>query len=529
MLFNSFIFILLFLPVALLGFFAASRFGRRTGAAWLMLASIVFYGAWNPRFVLLLIASIAFNFTMAEAIHASADRPQRQKAILIFAIACDLLVLTYYKYLAALVGFADANGLLHIWLSPIILPLGISFFTFTQIGYLVDVQQDVVEERGLSNYILFVTFFPHLIAGPILHNREIMPQFAKRETYRFSIDNFTAGIVIFIIGLAKKCILADPLASYVQTGFADPHLPLLPSWSTMLCYQLQLYFDFSGYTDMAIGIARMFNVRFPVNFNSPLKAASIIDFWHRWHMTLSRFLNLYLFNPIAFAIVRNRIRRGLPVNKTAQKTPGGFAAMVAFPMLATMALAGVWHGAGLQYLVFGLLHGGYLTVNHAWRMLRPATEAKPSRLTVFGCVLLTFGCVLVALVFFRAPSLAGAGRMLASMAGLHGIGWPTFGSANAAIADRMRAVPVNIGLAKKFSAEVTNVAVAAWVLMLCVIVWALPNTREIMEGAEPAAATARRRLLAWRPTLGWATVMGAMAAFALLAVTGTSEFLYYQF
>lgn len=532
MLFNSFGFIFLFLPAAVIGFFAVSRLGKRYGVAWLMLTSILFYGVWNPRFVLLLLLSIAFNFTMGELIHTARDRPARQKILLALGVGCDILALGYYKYFYSLFGFLDSVGGAHIHLAPIVLPLGISFFTFTQIGYLADMQQGVAKERGLLNYILFVTFFPHLIAGPILHNREIMPQFANPETYRPSAENFTSGLVIFVIGLTKKCVLADPIAARVQAGFAAPqHLHFFAAWLTVLTYSLQLYFDFSGYSDMAIGIARMFNIRFPINFNSPFKATSIIDYWHRWHITLSRFLNLYLFNPLAFAIARHRAARGKAVNRAAQQRPAGFSVMVALPLLTTMGLAGIWHGAGIQFLIFGLLHGIYLTINHAWRMAYPPGKHEPTRLAIVGSFLLTLAAVLVALVFFRAPTLPSAIAMLGGMAGIHGfdsLSVPTAALAQFGVL-HAEGVADNIAFAKTLNSLVKNCIGDAWIIVLCAIVWAFPNTQEIMSRYELPAGAAPRVFLTWRPTLGWATALGAMGAVALLAIGGTREFLYYQF
>ena len=281
---------------------------------------------------------------------------------------------------------------------------------------------------------------------------------------------------------------------------------------------------------MAIGIARMFNIQFPINFNSPYKAISIIDHWHRWHITLSRFLNLYLFSPIALAIVRYRVAHGKGVNREAQKRPAAFLTMVALPMLVTMGLAGIWHGAGIQFLIFGLLHGMYLTINHAWRIARPLKNGQPGRLAVAGSFVLTFSAVLVAQVFFRAPSISSALAMLAGMAGLHGVDWsPTpFVLIRHLALVGMAGPADNIAFAKLLNASAQQCAGDAWLIFLCVIVWACPNTKEIMSRNEFPAAAARKALL-WRPTIGWAAAIGAMSALALLAISGTTEFLYYQF
>jgi alginate O-acetyltransferase complex protein AlgI len=534
MLFNSYSFVFTFLPLALIGFYALGHFGRASGAVWLVLTSLVFYSFWNPTYVLLLLGSIAFNFAISLRLEAAKDRPARQRAWLAFGIAVDIGILVYYKYLSALIGFATGLGLTSLHAPSILLPLGISFFTFTQIGYLVDVQQGVVQDRSPLNYMLFVSFFPHLIAGPILHNREIMPQFAQERTYRFSGENLAVGSVIFIIGLAKKCLFADPIAGLVTTGFADPaHLTMASAWMLMLTYAAQLYFDFSGYTDMAIGIARMFNVRFPANFNSPHKAGCIIEFWQRWHMTLTRLLTLYLFNPLVLAAVRRRTARGLPVDRKAQARPLAFLRMTAMPLFITMALAGIWHGAGLQFLVFGLLHGVSLTVNHAWRIIRPALwAAKPGRLERFGNWGLTLAAILMALVFFRAPGMAAALQTVSAMMGAHGSGIATQGLSSLAgpfgmIFAQHGAAAATTGL-KSIEAAVQNGEVA----LLWFIILAMPNSQQIMNRYEPVlgrVTASRWPRLAWRPTPGWAMATGAIGAFAVMAIAGTTEFVYFQF
>ena len=348
MLFNSYIFIFAFLPIALSGFFLATRIGRVAAGVWLVAVSLFFYGWWDPRFVPLLIISIGANYSLSELMLAVPGRPRLQSALLAGAVAGNLLALLYYKYLFSILSFLSIHHVVAIPFDNVILPLGISFFTFTQIGYLVDVKQGVAQDRGLLNYMMFVTFFPHLIAGPILHNREIMPQFADPATYRLLARNVTIGLSIFIIGLFKKTVFADPLAFSVAQGFSHTgDITFLSGWHTALTYSLQLYFDFSGYSDMAIGLARMFNVAFPLNFDSPFKSPSIIEFWQRWHMTLTRFLNLYLYNWIALAVVRSRTARGLGITRKAQATIGGFLSMIIVPTFITMVLIGIWHGAGL--------------------------------------------------------------------------------------------------------------------------------------------------------------------------------------
>ena len=382
MLFNSYLFLLLFLPVTLTIYYLFGATRMRAAAVWLSLSSFVFYGWWNPQFVCLLAGSIVFNYLVSLAIFHFRDRPKRQNLAVMLGLAVDLGLLVHYKYFTALLGFLNDYGVGVGTVESVILPLGISFFTFTQIGYLLDCRAGIVTERSPLSYVLFVTFFPHLIAGPILHHKEMMPQFAQRENYRFRWENLSIGGTLFVIGLAKKVLLADSIAPYADDGFAAPgNLQFWAAWATSVSYALQLYFDFSGYSDMALGLAKMFGIRFPLNFNSPYKAGSIIEFWARWHMTLTRYLTAYLYYPVAMAVSRRRTARGQPVGAAGVATAGGFAGMIVLPTVYTMGLAGVWHGAGLQFLVFGLLHAAYLAVNHGWRIFvsgrPPAARPRP--------------------------------------------------------------------------------------------------------------------------------------------------------
>ncbi|WP_428377413.1 MBOAT family O-acyltransferase [Lichenicoccus sp.] len=538
MLFNSYGFIFAFLPVSVVGFYLAGLIRHRLAAAWLVLCSLFFYGWWNPHFLLLLVGSIACNYTMSRLIDRTRDRPRLQAALLASGVAGNLLLLFFYKYLLASLAFL---GLLHAlpagWASRIILPLGISFFTFTQIGYLMDEKDGVVEQHGLLDYALFVTFFPHLIAGPILHNQEMIPQFADPRTYAFRAENLSVGLSIFAIGLAKKVIIADPLAVAANAGFATPHaLSAYGAWQAVLSYALQLYFDFSGYSDMAIGVARMFGIVFPLNFNSPYKSRSIIDFWHRWHMTLTRYLTLYLYNPMALAVARWRMARGLGTSRQALRQPGAFAGMILLPMVFTMTLAGIWHGAGLQFLVFGLLHATYLTINHAWRIFvsppRRAGDAEAPWSVVAVSVALTFLSVVVAQVFFRAGSTSGALSMLGGMLGLHAakgaILFPAW------LMGRTHGVlPWLVHLRLVALSDTAN-DLKQWLLVGIgfVMVWTLPNTQQIMVDYRPAQGPVRPflwRRVRWHPGLGWGVALGALLIGSVCHLDDPSRFLYFQF
>lgn len=410
MLFNSYGFIFLFLPITLLGFFQLSRVHHAYAAAWLAAASLVFYGYWNPVYVGLLLGSIIANYAFGMWIAKSAVQHAfaRKRHILIFSVSANLLLLGYYKYtnffLSSLNNLSDSP----LTLSEIILPLGISFFTFTQIAFLVDTYQGKVKEYNFIHYILFVTYFPHLIAGPVLHHKDMMPQFAHNSTYRINWENVATGILLFTLGLCKKVLWADSLAPYAnaifdgaQHGITSGSLPTIyEAWSGALAYTLQIYFDFSGYTDMALGIALMFNIRLPINFNSPYKSTSIIEFWRRWHITLSIFLRDYLYTPLG-GNRHGKFRRYLN-------------------LLATMLLGGLWHGAGWTFVIWGALHGLYLAINHLWRdfVSERLLNRIPNWLGRLTGGALTFIAVVSAWVIFRSDNIDQANVLLKAMYGI---------------------------------------------------------------------------------------------------------------
>jgi alginate O-acetyltransferase complex protein AlgI len=405
-LFNSAIFVFVFLPIVWIGYLCAQRVPwARAGIAWLGLASIFFYGWWNPAFVPLLVASILVNYGVGRLLDPAVwNAPQpRRKMLLVAAVSLNLIALGYYKYanllsssIGAVTGFATP-------VFDVLLPLGISFYTFTQIAYLVDSYSARKSEKSFTAYLLFVTFFPHLIAGPVLHHSEMMPQFVGGQRgVRFAL--IFEGLLFFACGLAKKVVIADSVAPAANRAFmlAETHaLGMIDSWFGALAYTTQIYFDFSGYSDMAIGLALLFGIRLPLNFNSPYKSVSIIDFWRGWHMTLSRFLRDYLYIPLGGS------RHG-PVRRQVN-------------LMLTMLLGGLWHGAAWTFVVWGGLHGAYLQINHAWRHLVAKTPRLQRLLARFPrswtlCAwTLTFAAVVVAWVFFRAGSFNAAANMLAGM------------------------------------------------------------------------------------------------------------------
>lgn len=496
MLFNSFTFLGAFLPVTLLGFHLLGRMGRRPVIAWLSLCSVVFYAVWNVRFVTVLLGSIVVNFLVSRAIAAAPVEGSRRKQLLVLGVALNLALLFFFKYLG------KTLLVLHVapqWSQHILLPLGISFFTFTQISYLVDLAQGQAEPQDLLSYVLFVTFFPHLIAGPILHHKEMMPQFAEGRRYRLQANDVSLGLTWFLFGLAKKVLIADQLAAQANAAFANAgSLTGAQAWVGLITYTMQLYFDFSGYSDMALGLARMFSIRFPLNFDSPFKATSVTEYWQRWHMTLTRYVTLYLYNPILLSVQRRRVAAGKKVSRKVLATPGGFAAMVAYPTMLTMLLTGVWHGAGLQFVIFGLLHGVYLTANQAWRHFRQKGKEPVETCSAAQTMAMRVGVYLqvaFALVFFRADSTRAALAFLADLGGRHGVG---------------RAGTLMDGVLA---------------LALFPVVWWMPNTQQIL-GEEPSREVAWLR---WKPNLAWMVVVAVLFFASLARMDQSTSFLYFQF
>ncbi len=518
MLFNSYVFIFAFLPVTLLGFFILGRYKPMLAAGWLAIASLFFYGWWNPVYVWLLALSACFNYACGVAIARAGvhDGKRMRKRMLIFAVTVNLAVLAYYKY--ANFFLASINHVTGAGLSfgEIVLPLGISFFTFTQIAFLADTYYGKAREYNFIHYGLFVTYFPHLIAGPVLHHAEMMPQFGQPATYRFSFENAAVGITIFAIGLFKKVILADGVGAYVKPVFdaaaAGVQLTALEAWCGALAYTFQLYFDFSGYSDMAIGLSRLFGVVLPLNFHSPYKAVNIIDFWRRWHMTLSRFLRDYLYTPLGGN------RKG--------------AARRYLNLMITMALGGLWHGAGWTFVLWGTLHGFYLAVNHGWHALRVQLGHDLRGSTRWGracACLVTFIAVVIGWVLFRAADLMAAVAMLKAMAGMNGLVLPDFWLPKWGAAGQWLAAH---GVRFGDTHDLVGGGGVNWIWILLLVVWFAPNTQQLLAAYRPALALYAERYegwLSWRPTPFYALLTAALVLVAIFNLHKQSEFLYFQF
>lgn len=523
MLFNSYEFIFVFLPFVVAVFFALGRTSRVWALRWVIAASLFFYGYWRPLNVLIIAPSVLINFILARLLLRLGKQESRSaaQAVLVLGIAFNVAFLGYFKYSNFFVSaMNDAFGT-HMFLARIILPLGISFITFQKIAFLIDVHAGRIESFTLHDYCLFVLFFPQLIAGPIVHYREMMPQF-HRISCRFDKINVSVGCTLIAFGLFEKVFVADNLAKFVTPIYertaAGSSIGLLSAWIGAVGFTLQIYFDFTGYTDMALGIARLFGVRLPPNFNSPLRASSIIDFWLRWHMTLTRFLTAYIYNPLSLWLTRRRVARGLSGLGGRNKGSGAFIELLMFPTLLTMLVSGIWHGAGYTFIVWGMLHGLFLTINHVWRLLGTKLwrdKASYERVMQPAGFIITFVCVAASMVIFRSVNLKTAAHVLQGMVGLHGIGLSELNTT------------LSIG----------RIRTLLWMMASAFVALICSNTLQILNLYEPAlgwkpsvqeTVTGKTRI-AWQPSLAWAIAVSMIVAIGILNLGGRSEFLYWQF
>ncbi len=489
MLFTDPIFLTKFLPLVLLGFYAALFSKTRWHSQVILIgASLIFYSWFKSEYLILLVGSMIANYVLAKHILAKPGTP-KSKRILVFGIVANLLLLGIYKYLGFLT--LNINALFDIGLPDpgLLLPLAISFFTFQQISYLCDSHAGKMDPASHTpiEYALFVTFFPQLIAGPIVHHAEMMPQFSKAVAPGQRATMFCEGLCLFALGLFKKLAIADSIAPYANLVFTSvdggANVTALTAWGGALAYTFQIYFDFSGYSDMAIGLGLLFAIRLPWNFNSPYKSENMSEFWRRWHMTLSRWLRDYLYIPLG----------GNRKGKFRQYLNN----------FATMVLGGLWHGAHWNFIIWGALHGVYLIANQfvraiakAFGVLDVVETAKSIR---FASWAITFFAAVIAWVFFRATTTAGAFSMVQSM-----MGFPSENALN----------------------KPANIQIYLWMGLAALAAFLLPNTKEISEQFNNG-------LLERRPsaiyTLG--TLSGFAAAFAFFASLSLTQspFLYFNF
>lgn len=497
MIFSDPVFIFLFLPLTWLGWVAAGLLnrGNRASLAWIVAASVVFYGWWHVDNVAVILGSVFFNFVLAQGM-ARAQRLGVRRALLTMAIASNLGLLVTFKYVHFLFGLKLG----------LILPLAISFFTFQQISYMVDVYRGMEPETSLLRFTFYVTFFPQLIAGPILNFKDLRPQLSGCAWHKLQAADFVSGFTRFVTGLGKKLLIADALAPFVDAAFALPaeggELGTALAWAAGLGFYFQIFFDFSGYSDMALGLALMFGVSLPENFRDPYRATSLVDFWRRWHISLSVFLRDYLY------ITLGGNRHGALRQTSA--------------ILCTMLLGGLWHGASWNFIAWGALHGLGLVLNHAWRrssLVRASTWPVGFMLTQFF--------VFLCWIPFRAESLADAGAILAAMVPAGDVQWPQL--LEAAAVTRLPIPLSYLGLfdAAAMSAEYWGVILAA----AAVFIWRPAGTLRFAWNRWGAGISANQGWSPWR-SLGYLTLQAvvflALAA-RIVQASVVQPFIYFQF
>jgi alginate O-acetyltransferase complex protein AlgI len=495
MLFNSYEFLFAFLPLVLIGFLLLQRLGNtRLLLGWLTVSSLFFYAWWNPKYLLLLLLSGGVNYGLGSLM----TRGSRARSLwLVIGILFNLFLLGYFKYANFFVDSISAVTSLEFNFQHIILPLAISFYTFQQITYLVDTSKGLTEPHGWLEYALFVSFFPQLIAGPIVHHGDMLSQFKDLAKPRDNVRQLEVGGSIFVIGLFKKIVVADGFGEYATPIFKmaaqDQVIPTLDAISGMFSYAFQLYFDFSGYSDMAIGLGCMFGIKLPVNFFSPYRAQNISELWAMWHATLTRFLRDYIYTPLG----------GFLVSRPRQR----------FNLFMTMFLGGIWHGAGWTFVLYGACHGSYMVIQQWWR-IRVSGPLGWTGNSYYraGMQLFTFLLCVLTLVLFRADTLAAAGQLYSSLYNFSDV-----------------LAGITSGSFLKDYGLVYSLLTLA--LVAC---WMLPNTYQLFKSHEvvvPTNIAGRDAVLdiTWQPTKLWAVFLAVLASVCLLSLNSPTEFLYFQF
>jgi D-alanyl-lipoteichoic acid acyltransferase DltB (MBOAT superfamily) len=518
MLFNSITFIFFYLPTVLAGYYLICASPLRPLRMWfLAAASLFFYGYWAPKYVLLLLFSMTVNYLLGMAIRHYEGRDRLRRTAVVAGLLFNLGLLFYFKYFNFFIANLNLLPGVDIQIGKILLPLAISFFTFQKIAFLFDLYRRRITLGSVGDYAAFVLFFPQLIAGPIVHYSELAPQLKQPPRLNATFRHILIGLTLFSIGLFKKTVLADTFALYASPVFnasaAGTSPGFVGAWMAAFTYTLQIYFDFSGYSDMAIGLARMFGVWLPLNFHSPLRSNNMSELWRRWHMTLSRFVQNYIFQPIQvpmtrFAAERTKTRLGM------------FAVSTLAPTFLSMVIIGVWHGAGWNFLIFGILHGTYVGTNELWTFLRRRSRKKGAPRPAYQVALariLTVTAFVFATVPFRAKNVAVTVDFVRDMFAPFTRTGPRF--------DWVAAAPFGV---------------AGAVLALGVgyaIVQLLPNTQQFMTRVEPALEWPKWSKVdhppisaTWRPTPAW-TAVAALFFFLGVAfiMRGTTEFIYFNF
>jgi D-alanyl-lipoteichoic acid acyltransferase DltB (MBOAT superfamily) len=522
MLFNSYIFIFAFLPITLFFYYLLTEYKQyRFAIAWLTIASLFFYGWWNPKFLILLLTSIIINYAIGFTLWRRAQNKLSTKIPLMVGVGINLALIAYYKYAFFLITNLNYFAGVQVNADQIILPLAISFFTFQQIGFLIDASRGEVKEYRFIDYCLFISFFPQLIAGPIVQHKQLIPQFEQNALSPVKSENISIGLTIFFIGLFKKIALADSVSVYANVVFnalgQGVELSFWEAWAGALAYSLQLYFDFSGYSDMAVGVGYLFGIKLPINFNSPYKAVNIIEFWRRWHITLSTFLRDYLY------ISLGGNRKG-NIKRYSN-------------LFITMLLGGLWHGANWTFVLWGALHGSYLIINHFWRWL---CGANPFFAIFRGkwfkpiSHIITMIAIITAWVPFRAQTVTQAGNMLNSMFSINAITMPN------RLKERfiwLNDITANLGIQYKglFPNNLVDWRMGiALILILLLIAMGMPNTNQFMHKYFPYNGTdnfkaVKNNILLWQPSVTWAWGMALFILVTIMLISEKSEFLYFQF
>jgi alginate O-acetyltransferase complex protein AlgI len=511
MLFNTYQFIFIFLPIVVSGYYFLLQKSIQLGNLWLALSSLFFYGYWSLYSLPILMTSICTNYFFSIKITQKAN-PNR-KIFLILAILFNLGALCYFKYFNFFIEntnlLRELIGLQAFDFLDIVLPIGISFFTFTQLAFLIDAYYGKVSDKNFTNYLLFVTFFPHLIAGPLYHHSKIMPQFVDEKLKKIDSEKIVIGMTIFTIGLSKKVLLADTLGIYANNFFqiasTDINPNLLTSWLGSLAYTFQLYFDFSGYSDMAIGLGLMLGIWLPINFYSPFKATNIIDFWQRWHISLTKYIGMYIFNPLVLKLMRINIDRS--------KISQNFFTMIV-PNLFIFLILGIWHGASWTFVIFGLMHGFFIVINRLWRSSSSSKKTTSYFKRVFSW-LLTFICVNSAFVMFRADTISTAFEIYRGMLGFNGAPLPSMLGRiiNSSNSDQWLQINAKSGI------EFLMLLLICFFIVLC-----LPSSSSLTPESEKNKSNIEILDKSYMPIL-----IGFLFVLSIISFNKTSTFLYFEF
>jgi alginate O-acetyltransferase complex protein AlgI len=523
MLFHSHYFIFVFLPLVVISTFILGKSGhKRLAMGFLILVSSLFYSMGSGSSLLLLAGSLAVNYALGKEIYRT-----KSFATLWFGVILNIVVLGYFKYQSFFENISVEMADLGSVSSSLIFPLAISFFTFQQISFLVDIHRDRAHANDFLSYCLFVTFFPQLIAGPIVRYQQFTSQITKEFLSKFDNTDLAIGITIFSLGLFKKTVLADGIAPYSNEVFnsvaAGGSVAFFQAWGGSLAYTFQIYFDFSAYSDMAVGLGRVFGIKIPVNFYSPYKAKNIIDFWRRWHITLSSFLRDYIYIPLG----------GNRAGHIKQYRN----------IMCAMVLAGVWHGSHWTYVAWGGLHGVYLVINHLWQTVAISKNKAMDSQGKWGVFLarsITFIAVVIAWVLFRAENMPAAGEIYKGMMGLNGVSIPLpLANLLGSLKDQLQ----SWGVIFPLDGNRYLVRTYMWVIISMITVWLSPNIYQFMQNLDPTfnqpfksimGAPSKKdgptnNILNWSPSKFWAVSVSLILVVAIMAITSLEEFIYFKF